>query len=201
MVSLCPFQMEKWHIGVSVTYPRSHGQPVPEPLHPEARLLGGPAARGLRPEWSWSSAWIPRGSGVGPHRCLRTSSGACQDGWAGEGAGREACPHRDGVAPTAPRQPAPRAFGGEQCGTCNLFNSVRESVRCLMKPLSGVRVSFLLTRPQEARADGNVLIFLPASAERFGNVVSRCWFQLKSPVSLQRLALSALPRTLHLKRV
>lgn len=33
--------------------------------------------------------------------------------------------------------------------SCNLFNSVRESVRCLMKPLSGVRVSILFMRLQE----------------------------------------------------
>lgn len=35
--------------------------------------------------------------------------------------------------------------------TCNLFNSVRESVRCLMKPLTGVRVSILLIRLQEGK--------------------------------------------------
>lgn len=47
------------------------------------------------------------------------------------------------------RLPAPGHFE-ENRETCNLFNSVRESVRCLMKPLSGVHVSILPTRLQEA---------------------------------------------------
>ena len=40
---------------------------------------------------------------------------------------------------------------GQWRETCNLLNSVRESVRCLMKLLTGVRVSILLIRLQEGK--------------------------------------------------
>lgn len=60
---------------------------------------------------------------------------------------------------------------GQRGETCNLFNSVRESVRCLMKPLTGVRVSILLIDSRRANADGNLLISFSASTEWVKNMV------------------------------